>query len=553
MFFCAVTTCFAAVAGPLNVKDSGARGDGKNDDTSAIQNTFDKAAKSGRSVIFPTGRYKISKALQVKVSEITGQGYPELIQASPGEDILYAPNCWRITIKGLSFRGGRDQISLGNTNIDQGFLIVSDCRFNYANGFAVRFRKGTPSSFGLVEKSAFRQCRQALFAVTDQQHLRDCWITSSKKMKNQAVIENYGVLTCTNILGVPLVNGSDQRWIDNYGTLTCRKFRFGGEGGGFTPVLNFAKLRSMLYGPRILIEDSFIGALGNNQRACAVYCKEIPNQITICNNSLAGVSAVIVDPALNLKTYFKGVRPGMLLYDVSRNTGEFSGKLPDDMIKAANNRSFKSNYGDKQLSAKETEQAMVKALKAAEKIQSAPPSTMTAKGKKIHKQQTDKDKFCEITPQNYSWDSADYMDGTSEPNSEYLAVKQAKDDVVILRRIGSGGNWPHVTIRNIKVDLDKYPYLSWRIKDNGITPAGYAVKIMDVETRKLILLNEMHWQPFFDYRAYDLRKALGVKNGTRTVNIKFYFLGICFKDAKSPVLAKKGDSLLLDFMRLEAE
>ncbi|GIT31317.1 MAG: hypothetical protein Ct9H300mP1_33630 [Planctomycetaceae bacterium] len=44
------------------------------------------------------------------------------------------------------------------------------------------------------------------------------------------------------ILGVPRVNGTDQRGVDVYfGNLTCRNFRFGGEGGGFTPVVNFVK------------------------------------------------------------------------------------------------------------------------------------------------------------------------------------------------------------------------------------------------------------------------------------------------------------------------
>jgi hypothetical protein len=538
---------------PLNVKVFGAKGNGKTDDTAAIQRTLNNAAKTGKSVVFPSGKYKISGALQVKVSKIVGQGYPELIQVSPGKDILFAPNCWRITIKGMSFRGGKDQISLGNTNVDQGFLIVSDCRFNYANGFAVRFRKGTPSSFGLVEKCAFRQCMQALHAVTDQQHLRDCWITSSQKMKNKAVIENYGVLTCTNILGVPLVNGNDQRWIDNYGTLTCRKFRFGGEGGGFTPVLNFAKLRPRLYGPKILIDDSYIGALGNNQRACAVYCKEIPNQITICNSSLAGVPAVIVDPKLNLKTYFNGVSPGMLLYDVARNTGEFAGKLPKEMIAAAKKRSLKRDYGKNQLSLPETKQALLKAFKAAEKIPSASPSIMKVRGKKVHKQQTEKSKYREITTKNYRWDLTDRMDGTSELNSEYLAVKQAKDDIVILRRISAGGNWPHVTIRNVKVDLNKFPFLAWRFKDNGMHSAGYAIKVTDAKTKKTVLLAEMHWKPFFDYRAYDLRKIFGKKKGVQAFDIKFYFLGICFKGPQNCTQAKKGDYLLVDFLRLESE
>ena len=48
-----------------------------------------------------------------------------------------------------------------------------------------------------------------------------------------------------NVLGVPRVEKVPlkqvtQRWIDNHGTLYCRGVRFGGEGGGFTIVRNYA-------------------------------------------------------------------------------------------------------------------------------------------------------------------------------------------------------------------------------------------------------------------------------------------------------------------------
>ena len=36
-------------------------------------------------------------------------------------------------------------------------------------------------------------------------------------------------------------------------------------------------------------------------------------------------------------------------------------------------------------------------------------------------------------------------------------------------------------------------------------------------------------------------------------NIKFYFLGINFHGPKDPAKAKKGDGMVLDFLRVEAE
>ncbi len=538
--------------GAVNVKEIGARGNGIDDDTRFIQEAFNRAGKVGVGVVFPPGRYKVSDTIEVRVSQVRGEGYPEIIQVNPNKDIFFAPNTWRVSISGLKFRGGKDQISLGNKNIDQGFWIVSDCRFNYANGVAVRLREGSNSTFALIEKCAFRECMQVLIAVTDQTHLRDCWITASGKMKKKAVIENYGNLTCVNILGVPHVNGQDQRWIDNYGTLTCRKFRFGGEGGGFTPVVNFAKLRKKLSGPRILIDDCEVCALGNNERACAVYCEEIPNQIVISNTALYGVPGILVSSKIDLKTYFDGVRPGMLRYVLQNNFGEFAGKIPEEMLKAASRRKIKMKYKN-QLSIRETQEALKKAIAIAKKIPSASPSKMIVKGKIVHIQQTDPKKYVEIGFDKYEWDVDDFMDGTSEKNSEYLAVAKAGDDIVILRRIGKGDDWPHVRVRNIKVDVGKFPWLSWRLKDNGLAPAGYAVKVIDNQSGKCVLLTERHWPPFFDYRAYDLRKIFGYKSGVHSFDIKFYFLGITFLDSQRTVRAKRGDFIVLDFLRVEGE
>ncbi len=539
--------------GPVNVRESGARGTGAVDDTRAIQAAFDRAAKARTGVRFPAGRYKISDTIRIGVTEVRGEGYPEIVQANPGKDIFFAPGIWRTTISGLQFRGGRDQISLGNPNIDQGFLVISDCRFRDAAGVAIRFRERTSSTFALIEKCAFRNCMQALVAVTDQTHLRDCWITSSINMRQKAVIENRGVLTCVNILGVPLVNGNDQRWIDNYGTLTCRKFRFGGEGGGFTPVVNFAKVRQSLYGPRIVLDDCFVGALGNSKRACAIYCEEIPNQIVVTHSSLAGVPAVIVDPKIDLKQYFAGVRPGMLSFDVSDNVGEFAGKLPQEMLAAAARRTTAIEYGDRQLSAEETRKALARAIEAARKLPAAAPGVMAYKTKNGHKQQAAPGKFIAISPRTHKWDLDDHMDGTAEKNAAYLAVAPAGDDVVILRRIAAEDNWPHVRIRGVKADLAKHPFLSWQLKDNGLDPAGYAVKVEHAASKRTILLTEMHWRPFFDYRAYDLRQVFGLRTGVHTFDIKFYFLGINFHSATRVAKAKKGDFLALDFLRLEAE
>ena len=59
----------------VNVRDTGAKGDLTTDDTAAIQRALDGGQ---RTVIIPTGRYKISAALQVD-SETRIQAAPDAI------------------------------------------------------------------------------------------------------------------------------------------------------------------------------------------------------------------------------------------------------------------------------------------------------------------------------------------------------------------------------------------------------------------------------------------------------------------------------------------
>ncbi len=170
-------------------------------------------------------------------------------------------------------------------------------------------------------------------SYTDETNVTDCWITSSRKMKNKAVIENRGGrMVLEKILGVPRVNGTDQRWIDVYfGNLTCRNFRFGGEGGGFTPVVNFVKYipepASFGLGPSIILEGCQIYAGGNSKRRCAVSCEEIPNGITMRECALS-VPAVHLSDRIDLQTYFLGARSSMLHFRLRQNRSDRQYDLP---------------------------------------------------------------------------------------------------------------------------------------------------------------------------------------------------------------------------------
>ena len=102
----------------------------------------------------------------------------------------------------------------------------------------------------------------------------------------------------------------------------------------------------------------------------------------------------------------------------------------------------------------------------------------------------------------------------------------------------------------IEADLDCMPWLTYKLKDagRGNDPA-YAVRVIDAEAGTMALLEEHLWTPWYDYRAYDLRKVLNV-TGRRKLLVKFYYLGIRPVD-KQFFIDDVGDFLLLDFLRLE--
>jgi hypothetical protein len=81
-----------------------------------------------------------------------------------------------------------------------------------------------------------------------------------------------------------------------------------------------------------------------------------------------------------------------------------------------------------------------------------------------------------------------------------------------------------VQIRNVRADLGKTPFLTWRLKDNGADVKGghFAVKIIDNESPGMVTVVETYSPDRYGYHAYDLRKVFGKMEGIATVDIKFY-------------------------------
>lgn len=536
----------------VNVRDFGAVGDGIADDTQAIQQALN--ASKGL-VIFPGGRYRITETLKAGEGQIVGYEKPTLIAGKEDMTLLHV-TAWRTWVNGVAFQGGGDQLSIGNANTDQGSLRVSDCWFNEASGVAVQFRERSNSSFVIVENCMFNNCMQALVTWVDQAVFRQSWISTSVKMKDKAVIESHSWLTCEDIYGVPRPNGHDQRWIDNYHILNVKRFRFGGEGSGFTPVVNFARRADRLGGNSVFVEDSWVSALGNQKRACAVFLEEVPNQVVIRNNALAGCPPVAWRADLPLDTYFDGVQAGMIRFDIDGNYGEFASNLPKELLAAAENRSTQIKVD--QLSSEETQKRLAEAIKHARTLPDPAPAVMTFVDgldpqPAGHQEQTQPGTFVDLNPHTSKWDLNTYMNATTILNSEYLAMAEADDDVVVLWRQAGGNCWPNILIDDVEVDPGKTPFLSWRMKDNGVAAPGYAVKVTDVESGKTFLLTEVYQAPYYDYRAYDLRRILGAGKGKRKIEIHLIFLGCAVITPTEIPLTRIGDVAVIDFVRLEAE
>ena len=143
-----------------------------------------------------------------------------------------------------------------------------------------------------------------------------------------------------------------------------------------------------------------------------------------------------------------------------------------------------------------------------------------------------------------------YMDASAKKNSEYFAMSPCGTDTVFLFK--QKPDWAHITAR-VKIDLDKYPYITWRQK-KGNVPASYAAKVLDINTGEMQALMNETFGGEFDYHAVDLRKAFG-SGGVRELEVRFYPLGWGMKTSNDTdyFYAQPGQYGVMDFMRMEAQ
>ena len=519
--------CITLSAREFNVRDYGAKGDGKTDDTAAVQAAANAAVKANksqfdhRSIYFPPGRYKLNGSITLANISLRGED-AVILQNDPAAITFNYTDFWSVRVTGLTFNGGKGHVAVINDNLDKSLFFVDHCRFFHCSGTALETRHGAQSCLFTVKNCEFIRCICSIDSDSDWTVIRDNWIMNDEKMLDSAVIVNrHGVMTVDNLLGVPLCNGANQRWIDNYGSLMALGCRFGAEGGGFTAVYNYRKYSKLPGLPNsVIIRDCEVSAHTSNLRNCMVYCFEVPNLIAMenCRSTLTG--GVLLEPKLDMKTYFRGER-GSLTYRQQGNVGFRENILPPAL----------------------TEPYVQPVPHPAEYLKG---NVLTEKVKTYQVQKTRG--TCEVnalTQPGTELVLAGPMDGSTFRNDELLAIVRNADPACLMRRWdGKRSDAPFATLRHVKVDLDKTPWLLMDFRSDS--PAEFAVKFIDEESGQL--LTHRGQQRSVGRLEINLPEAMPALKGKKTLTFLIYYIGRKYipRQGKTPhrfIYAKAGSVL----------
>ncbi len=298
--------------GYVSIKDFGAVGDGKTDDTKAIQEAIDYAQKQGHSqqnvpgaydsytiyfgaaktAFFPTGIYIISAPLKAG-SYLHFLGEKAVLVSSKTKtraiDAIQVV-AWQANIEGLQYVGFNNALKLNNNNIDLGKITISNCDF-MDNNKAIQLE--ATSSIAIIRENRFFNNAKVLDdIICEKIDMRDNWIiaASLKGTHDAQIINGQGVLHFGKnlIVPVPPQKGAiEPSRINNYGTVTIDGTKQGGEPGSFTLVNNFAKFIDVwpVTPNAVVITNSDCYAVYSNQNGyfapAALRLVNVPNSIVL--------------------------------------------------------------------------------------------------------------------------------------------------------------------------------------------------------------------------------------------------------------------------------
>lgn len=265
----------------INVKDYGAKGNSKFDDTLAIQKAIDAAGKTvNTEVVFPNGIYRISKTLNLpKNIALRGLGNACLSGKDTIDTILSGKDILTLSLRNIGFNRAKNALVVSTKSSDVSKILMDNCKFSEIRSIAVTCLagKGLVNELNktelLIANAVFGRVRQNLLSNASNARFTCCWITTGKSLTDGAVFINKGTLEISNIVGVPRM--SRARWIDNYGTLIIDNFRFGGEKNRPNDIIDSRSLES-----KIFVENSWLKCRGRS----IIYCTKIPAIAALRNN-----------------------------------------------------------------------------------------------------------------------------------------------------------------------------------------------------------------------------------------------------------------------------
>ena len=341
--FLLLTACCLLGAGEFNVKKFGAKGDGKTDDTEAIQKAFKAAGKklryfrnhgkhpkasyygTGITVTFPHGVYKVSKTISVgsDISLAGKDSSPMIKWYGPDDGVMFNIHPHRTRVEKMSFAGAGIQLKFSNPNVDKTMITIRDCQFFYAEKMAVQLepRPGVNhlSSQTLIEGCLFSKNKRCVQNYGDLMEIRNCWVDQAQPQlaDGAAFINRYGTMRLAFCCLTPSANPDkgplyyhNARWVDNYDRFEAESVRFGGEGGGIPAVYNYAghaKAHPWSNGGRVAIYNSLLGC-GQMRRenGCIIRLMALPAQIVIENcYNMSVVPFIVCDPSLDVAAAVK--------------------------------------------------------------------------------------------------------------------------------------------------------------------------------------------------------------------------------------------------------
>ena len=506
----------------FNVKDYGAKGDGKTNDTQAIMKACEAAAKSlgkGRksyqkfkaaqdqaTVYFPRGTYIVKGTMNISDVSLKSDG-ARIIQKDKNAITFNYTTFWAVRISGLTFSGGRQHIVLTNDNIDKSLVFIDHCRFFHSAGTAVETLKGAQSTLFTLSNCEFIRCMSAVENRSDWAVLRDFWLMTPERMFNRAaIINSQGYMTVDNMLGVPLCNGVDQRWIDNYGSLHCISCRFGAEGGGYTPVYNFCKYDINGLGSQVIVESSQVSVHTSPNRNAVVYCFEVPNMITVRDNTLNGAVAVKVDPKLDLKKYFYAEKR-MVRFTEQDN---ISTEQVEPMMPAL------------------LENPVVNPVPALEGWLNDRETEKLMKSVDIPEQKGSCDVNVFDIP-DVEFVVEKNVDGQVYKNKDLLSIVRKKNPAALMMRIPGKHNLPpFATLKHVKVDFDKTPYFLMDMASD--TFGEFAIKFIDEDTGRLYAFRAQ--QRGLGTYEVNVPKLVPALKGKKTLSLKIYYIARSYRPAE---------------------